>query len=183
MNQIVPASGRHLSSTGYDRSLLLWDLETGESVLRFSGHSSPVASVGLTPGGQRALSGAFDDVMILWDMATGETIRRFPFRRFADGGFNPGISIHPSGQTALTDDIDGSIIQWRLAEPQPVELIDWIAGNRTLRELTCVEREAFRVIASLSTTARETFHCSPSRGRSSGKPALRVRLLNSDDNQ
>jgi WD40 repeat protein len=145
INEIVAAGGRHVLSTGYDRSLLLWDLETGESVLRFSGHSNPVASVGLTPDGGRALSGAYNDSMIMWDTATGEPIRRFPFRRFSDGNFRPTISVHPSGRTALTDDIDGSIIQWQLAEPEPVELIDWIAGNRTPRDLTCLERETFQI--------------------------------------
>ncbi len=146
VNEVAPlADGRHVLSAGNDKTLLLWDVVSGESVQRFVGHSISARAVKLTPDGQRALSAAVDDPMILWDVATSQPIRRYPLHHAEDFGFVPAIAIHPSGRTALTDNSDGSIIQWQLAEPGPTELIDWIATNRTLRELTCLERETFQI--------------------------------------
>lgn len=146
VNQIAAfEDGRHVLSTGNDRSLLLWDLVTGESLLRLKGHTQPVLTVGLTPDGKQALSGAFDDPLILWDLETGQSVRHFQYRRSAKGGFAPLIAVHPSGQSALTSEVDGSIIKWQISEPGAIELIDWIASNRVVRELTCLERDTYQI--------------------------------------
>ena len=146
LNQVAAlADGRHILSAGNDKTLLLWDVATGDAIQRFSGHSISVSSVELTPDGRLALSGAVEDPMILWDVVTGQAIRRFPLHHAEALDFAPKIAIHPSGLTALTDQSDGSLLKWQLAEPTPAELIDWLADNRTLRDLTCLERETFQI--------------------------------------
>ncbi|MGD8462334.1 MAG: BTAD domain-containing putative transcriptional regulator [Anaerolineae bacterium] len=74
------ASGDAFGDTNA-RSLVLWDLETGQEVRRFEGHRSILRSAALSPDGRMALSGSQgdegNDDLILWDVATGEQIRRF----------------------------------------------------------------------------------------------------------
>ncbi len=137
--------GRHLLSAGSDNTLLLWDLETGQSMRRFVGHANPVFSAGLFPDGRWAVTGASGDPIFLWDVTTGKPIRRFPFLSYPGFILAPLITVHPDGRTVLTDNGDGSIVKWLLAEPQPTELVDWIDANRALRELTCLERETYRI--------------------------------------
>jgi WD40 repeat protein/DNA-binding SARP family transcriptional activator len=62
------------------RSLVLWDLETGQEARRFQGHRSILRSAAFSPDGRMALSGSQGEEgndLILWDVATGEQIRRF----------------------------------------------------------------------------------------------------------
>jgi WD40 repeat protein len=65
------------------RSLVLWDLETGEEIRRFEGHRFVLRSVVISPDGRTALAGSQSQTLgdegelILWDLETGEQIRRF----------------------------------------------------------------------------------------------------------
>ncbi|MEJ2599878.1 MAG: BTAD domain-containing putative transcriptional regulator [Anaerolineales bacterium] len=62
------------------RSLVLWDLETGQVIHRLEGHKFILRSVAISPDGRFALSGSQggdEGELILWDLETGEQIRRF----------------------------------------------------------------------------------------------------------
>ncbi|MFO7661096.1 MAG: protein kinase, partial [Chloroflexota bacterium] len=141
----ISPNGRQVLSAGDDESLVLWDLATGQSLRRLTGHADNVSFVRHTPDGGRALSGARNDGLILWNVATGAPIRRFPVRKSRGGGFTPTVAIHPNGMTALTDDVDGTILQWQLSEPTTLEFFDWLATHRAIREFTCFERETYLI--------------------------------------
>ena len=49
--------GRRALSGSWDKTLRLWDLETGACLQTLEGHTGWVESVALTPDGRRALSG------------------------------------------------------------------------------------------------------------------------------
>lgn len=134
-----------LLSAGRDESLLLWNPAAGQSLRRFSGHAAFVVDVAFAPDGRTALSSARNDALIVWDVASGAPIRRLPTNNHLNSSFRPTVAISPDGRTALSTEADGTILQWRLAEPQPEELLDWLAENRVLRELTCAEREAYGI--------------------------------------
>jgi WD40 repeat protein/transcriptional regulator with XRE-family HTH domain len=65
------------------KSLVLWDIETGEEIHRFEGHKEILRSVAFGPDGRSALAGSqgidgsLEGDLILWDLETGEQIRRF----------------------------------------------------------------------------------------------------------
>ena len=54
----VLADGRRALSGSDDRTLRLWDLETGAELRRFEGHEDGVTSVTVLADGRRALSGS-----------------------------------------------------------------------------------------------------------------------------
>ena len=54
----VLADGRRALSGSRDRTLRLWDLETGAELRRFEGHEDWVTSVAVLADGRRALSGS-----------------------------------------------------------------------------------------------------------------------------
>ena len=59
--------GRHLASGAYDRTVRIWDLESGESrVLR--GHERWVNCVAYSPDGRHLASGAYDSIVQVWDV-------------------------------------------------------------------------------------------------------------------
>ena len=54
-----------------DRTLKLWDLESGAVLRTFEGHGDRVTAVALLPDGRRALSGSADNTLKLWDLESG----------------------------------------------------------------------------------------------------------------
>jgi WD40 repeat protein len=60
------ADGKRMLSCGYDRTVRLWDVETGEVLHSFAGHEADVQSVVFSPDGRHALSGSRDKTLRLW---------------------------------------------------------------------------------------------------------------------
>ena len=69
--------GRQLLSGGADKTVKLWDAETGQLLKTFEGHSGDVAAVAFSPDGRFALSGSADKTLKLWDIETGRLLKTF----------------------------------------------------------------------------------------------------------
>ena len=69
--------GRRALSGSWDKTLRLWDTDTGECLQILEGHTDSVRSVWMTPDGRRALSGSWDGTVRLWDLDTGHCVRSF----------------------------------------------------------------------------------------------------------
>jgi RNA polymerase sigma factor (sigma-70 family) len=60
--------GRWLLTGGWDRSVRVWEAETGRAVRRFDGHLEYVRQVAFTPDGRSAVSAGADGAAYLWDL-------------------------------------------------------------------------------------------------------------------
>jgi WD40 repeat protein len=81
-----------------DRTVTVWDTDTGRLVATLRGHNDEVSSVAFTPDGKRLVSGGFDCTAILWDVATSKVIRRFR----GHIGEILGVAVSPDGKHLLT---------------------------------------------------------------------------------
>jgi guanine nucleotide-binding protein G(I)/G(S)/G(T) subunit beta-1 len=68
-NQILTSSG--------DMSCVLWDIETGQQVTTFAGHTGDVMSLSLSPDQKTFVSGACDASAKLWDIRGGYCLQTF----------------------------------------------------------------------------------------------------------
>ena len=71
---MTPDGRRALSASG-DKTLRIWDLESGESLRTLEGHTDPVNAVAVTSDGRRALSASEDKTLRIWDLESGESLR------------------------------------------------------------------------------------------------------------
>lgn len=106
----VTADGRRVVSGSSDKTLRVWDLETGESRV-LSGHAGTVLALALTPDGHWAVSGSSDKTLRIWDLDTGDSQI---FSGHAESV--NAVSVTPDGRRVLSASLDGMFRIWDVKE-------------------------------------------------------------------
>ncbi len=122
----ITANGKQAVSGSYDNSLILWNLETGDTLQRFRGHGNLIYSVALV-GQRRMLSGSLDGTLRLWDIVSGAEQNRF------EGHTRTVQSLiayqTPNNEYRLaTAARDGAIIIWDVATGAEIQRLQSDAG-------------------------------------------------------
>ncbi len=138
---VITSDGRSAITAGTNGTMIQWDLESGEEIQQFEGLPGAQPRLNIDADGNTLFSSAGDGTLTLWDINTGTPIRVF---RAPDIGWTLDSAISHDGKTGLTA-VNNSIIQWDLEIPTLDELKDWIQANRYARELTCEERDLYRI--------------------------------------
>ena len=66
-------------SASWDKTVKLWDMESGECARTLAGHEDYVSSVDLSSDGRFAVSGSSDKTIRVWNLITGECVRLLEF--------------------------------------------------------------------------------------------------------
>ena len=102
--------GRYALSGSQDKTLKLWEVETGRCVRTTAGHEGRVMSVGCSPDGRYALSGSGDETLKLWEVETGWCVRTI------EGHEQPvsSVACGPDGRYALSGSGDKTLKLWEI---------------------------------------------------------------------
>ncbi|MCB0018889.1 MAG: hypothetical protein KDE09_13950, partial [Anaerolineales bacterium] len=74
---IITTDGRYALSASSDKTIKLWDLESGKELKSFSGHRDSVNSVAVTPDDRCVISASSDTTIKLWDLESGKELKSF----------------------------------------------------------------------------------------------------------
>ena len=121
----ISPDGKTALSGASDKTMLLWDLTSGQIIRRLEGHSDEVQSVAFSPDGKTALSGSWDKMLVLWDVASGQLIHRF--EGHADK-VNAAV-FSPDGKTALSGSTDKTLLLWDVASGQIIRRFEGHSGE------------------------------------------------------
>jgi WD40 repeat protein len=108
----VSPDGRFVVSASKDRTLALWELETGRRVRSFDGHTSAVNALTVTRDGRFAFSGSDDGTIRLWDLETGKCLRTLE----QAAGAVSALALTPDGRFLISASNDISLweLDWEL---------------------------------------------------------------------
>ena len=106
----VMPDGRRAVSGSKDRTLKVWDLESGAELATLRGHSGWVWAVAVTPDGRRAVSGSGDKTLTVWDLESGAKLDTL---RGHDDDVN-AVAVMPDGRRAVSGSKDRTLKVWDL---------------------------------------------------------------------
>jgi WD40 repeat protein len=118
------------------------NLETGEVLTVYGVHKGTRNQLELSPDEKYLLSSEMLGELHLWDVETSDEIWRINSKAV----LIVNIKLSPDGKTAVSAGPDNTAILWNLDLPiELTNVLDWIANNRYVRELTCEERAKYSI--------------------------------------
>ena len=106
--------GTTIASGSRDKTVRLWDVETGELRHTFTGHTDGVYSVAFSPDGTTIASGSRDKTVRLWDVEIGEL--RHTFTGHTDSVYS--VAFSPDGTTIASRSADDTVRLWEAASEE-----------------------------------------------------------------
>jgi WD40 repeat protein len=106
----VSPDGRRAVSASRDRTLKVWDLESGRELRTLKGHSYAVTGVAVSPDGRRAVSASDDKTLKVWDLETGRELHTL------EGHPGPvtALAVSPDGRRAVSASWYDTLKVWDL---------------------------------------------------------------------
>ncbi|MFM8223196.1 MAG: c-type cytochrome domain-containing protein, partial [Planctomycetaceae bacterium] len=124
--------GKRLATCSADRSIRVFNVETGAQELLIEDHADWVMDIAWSPDGAKLASASRDKTSKLFDAKTGDSLVTFP----GHAEVVYGVSFSPDGAQVLTAGRDNKIRVWNPANAQQV------------REITGFGGEVYRVVVS-----------------------------------
>src|SRR5271157_2027485 len=115
----VTPDGKRAVSASEDKTLKVWNLETGEALKTLEGHSGAVHGVVVTPDGKRAVSASGDKTLKVWNLKTGEAIQTLE----GHPGFVHGVAVTPDGKRAISASWDFRLGVWDLETGRAIQTL------------------------------------------------------------
>jgi WD40 repeat protein len=109
-----------------DRTVKVWDLESGVELVTLNGHEQVIWSVAVTSDGQRVVSGSDDGTLKVWDLESGRELATF-----IDDGPLHACVVCPDGATIIAGGGTGRVHFLRLENITSGSLImtAWMASG------------------------------------------------------
>ena len=116
--------GSILASGSYDRTICLWNVDTGDLRKTLTGHTDGVQHVAFSPTGLILASASDDGTIRLWDIKTGDVIK------ILEGHAERirHVAFSPTGLILVSTGGDGTIRLWDIKTGAPLKTITPASG-------------------------------------------------------
>ncbi|MEB3826574.1 serine/threonine-protein kinase [Phormidium sp. CCY1219] len=104
----IAPDGQTIASASEDKTIKIWDAETGEIRQELTQHSAPVNALAMTPDGKLLISASADKTIKIWQLETGFLLRTLT----GHSGAVQAIALSPDGKTIVSGSADKTIKIW-----------------------------------------------------------------------
>ena len=130
---VISSDNQVFASVNNDQEIKLWEINTGQRIATFQGHTDIVKSLVIDSRGTTLISGSKDTTIRFWDLKTKKIIKTF-------GGYFNGYSeavlalaLSPDNKSLLSYSADNTIKTWDINRAKVNQSISFSA------DLTCLE--------------------------------------------
>jgi len=122
--------GKKVVSASHDKTLKLWDVETGAEIRTFTGHSDSVWRCAFSSDGTKVVSASEDTTLKLWDVKTGAMIHTFE----GDAGRVYDCAFSPDSTKVVSASEDATLKLWDVKTGAKIRTFrgiiysDWLYG-------------------------------------------------------
>src|SRR5579884_2790893 len=109
---------RYLASGGGDRSIRIWNADSGQLLRTLTGHAGPVRGVAFNPESRQLASASSDATVRLWDVASGKLLATFAEHTAG----TTSVAFRPNGLHLASAGEDGTVRLWELRSGRQVAL-------------------------------------------------------------
>ena len=105
---IYTPDGQYLLTGSRDKTIKLWDVETGRELRSFFGHTSTINDLDISADGKTFVSSSADGSAIIWDILTGKPIKKFE----ASKDLLTSVALSNNGKYIVTAGYDNEAWLW-----------------------------------------------------------------------
>ncbi|CAG9986601.1 unnamed protein product [Clonostachys byssicola] len=142
--------GKFLATSGEDKLVRVWDIESQTIKHTLSGHKDDIYSLEIARDGRTIASGGGDKTVRLWDVETGASTHTFS----AEAGVT-SVSISPDSAYVAAGSLDHSIRVWSIQQGTLVDHLKGTEGHKNSVYSVAFTSDGKKLVsASLDKTAK-----------------------------
>ena len=132
-----------LATSSVDKTVKIWDVETGALIHDLNGHSSWIRQIQFSKSGDFIISASGKGEIIKWDILTGKQIAKLqnsesPIERFC---------MTPNGRSLYAGSWDGTIIHWDLVNGKIISKTE-ITHNGRIKDFIILPNQQILISAA-----------------------------------
>ena len=121
----IAVNGRLAVSASEDKTLKVWDMETGHELRTLRGHTGGVHGVALSGHGRLAVSASEDKTLKVWEVETGRELQTLT----GHGAYVWGVALSGDGRLAVSCSKDKTLKVWEVETGRELQTLQGHTGG------------------------------------------------------